>query len=241
MVKQGFCWWLLALLLAGGAIVAGLLIGDELVWGLGLGFLLFFLMLVPVMVIRAQRLGRYDEEKVLVSWGYSRSEAQQVARDMLAWQRQRNRWLAPFTAGCLAVIGGIFVVVLHLEFPDRPLWQWLLLMLPAGLPWAVRGVYHLYLKQMILNDPCETKIGRNFLIWGNVRPVFNERDTLVAVAAEFRSENDQHYLNVYYHSTERMRYGKAEFDDQVRLLVPAGRDSEARAVIKALQDDNGRC
>ncbi|OFV72059.1 hypothetical protein [Acetobacterium wieringae] len=240
MIKQVFRWWLMVLLLlAAGGLIAGLLIGAELVWGLALGFLVL-LLLVPVLVIRAQRLGRSETDPVLVSWSYSRAEARQVARDLLAWQRQRNRWLAPFTAGCLALIGGIFVVVLHQQFPDRPLWQWLWLLLPAGLPWGIRGLYHLYLRQQILTAPCETKIGRHFLIWGNVRPVFNQRDTLTAVAAEWHLETDRHYLKLHYHSTERMRYGKAEFDDQVRLLIPAGRDSDARDVIKALQDDKRR-
>jgi hypothetical protein len=238
MLKQIFRWWLLALLLlAGGVLIAGLLIGDELVWGLGLGFLVLVLLLIPVLAIRAQRLGRYHEDQVLVSWSYSRAEARQVVRDVLAWQRQRNRWLVPFTAGCLALIGGIFVVVLHQQFPEPPLWQWLWLLLPAALPGVVRGLYHLYLQQQIRKTPCQTKIGRHFLIWGNVRPVFNERDTLTAVAAELHAENDQHYLKLHYHSTARMRYGQAEFDDQVCLLIPAGRDSDARALIQTLQDE----
>ncbi|WP_296560122.1 hypothetical protein [uncultured Acetobacterium sp.] len=241
MVKAVFRWWLLLLLLlAGGAIVAGLLIGVAEVRGIGLGFFVLLLLFVPVLAIQAKRLGRYDEDQVLVDWTYSRPEARQVARDVLAWQRQRNRWLAPFTAGCLAVIGAIFAVILHLEFPGRPLWQGLLLLLPVGLPWLVRSLYHLYLKRRILRMPCQSKIGRNFLIWGNLCPVFNERDTLAAVAAVLCTENDQHYLKLHYHSSVRMRYGKAEFDDQVGLLVPAGRDSEARALIKTLQDEKTR-
>ncbi|WP_373483825.1 hypothetical protein [Acetobacterium sp.] len=54
------------------------------------------------------------------------------------------------------------------------------------------------------------------------------------------AENDQHYLELHYHSTARMRYGQAEFDDQVRLLVPAGRDSDARALIQTLEDATKR-
>lgn len=241
MIKQIFRWWLLALLLlAAGVLAAGLVLGDDLVWGLGLGFLVLVLLLIPVLAIRARRLGRYQEDQVLVTWTYSSAEARQVARDVLAWQGQRNRWLVPFTAGCLALMGGIFVVVLHQQFPEPPLWQWLWLLLPAALPGLVRGLYHLYLQEQIRKDPCQTRIGRHFLVWGNVRPVFNERDTLAAVAAELLSENDQPYLKMTYHSTARMRYGQAEFDDQVRLLVPAGRDSEARALIQALEDDKKR-
>ncbi|UYO61180.1 hypothetical protein LNN31_10320 [Acetobacterium wieringae] len=236
MIKQG--WWLLLLIVpAGGALVGGLLLGDELVWGLGLGFSVFGLLFIPVLVLRAKRLGRSETDPELASWSYSRAEARQVARDLLAWQRQRNRWLAPFTAGCLALMGGIFVVVLHQQFPEPPLWQWLWLLLPAGLPWVIRGLYHLYLRQQILSTPCETKIGRHFLIWGNVRPVFNQRNTLTAVAAELDTKTDRHYLKIHYHSTEHLRYGQAAFDDWVCLLVPADRESDARAVIKALQDD----
>ena len=241
MLKEIFRWWLLALLLpAGGVLAAGLLMGDELVWGLGLGFLVLVLLLIPVLAIRAQRLGRYHDDQVLVDWSYSRAEARQVARDVLAWQRQRNRWLVPFTAGCLALMGGIFVVVLHQQFPEPPLWQWLWLLLPVGLPGLVRGLYHLYLQQLIRKPPCQTRIGRHFLIWGNFRPVFNERDTLAAAVAVLHAENDPHYLALTYHSTARMRYGQAEFDDQVRLLVPAGRDSDARALIQALEDATKR-
>lgn len=239
MIKQG--WWLLLLIVpAGGALVGGLLLGDELVWGLGLGFLVFGLLFIPVLVLRAKRLGRSETDPELASWSYSRAEARQVARDLLAWQRQRNRWLAPFTAGCLALMGAIFVVVLHQQFPEPPLWQWLWLLLPAGLPGVIRGLYHLYLRQQILSTPCETRIGRHFLIWGNVRPVFNQRNTLTAVAAELDTETDRHYLKIHYHSTEHLRYGQAAFDDWVCLLIPAGRDSDAQAVIKALQDDQ-RC
>ncbi|WP_303867611.1 hypothetical protein [Acetobacterium wieringae] len=239
MIKQGLRWWLvLLLLLAVAAIAAGLFIQDELLWGLGLGFLLFFMMLVPVIAMRARRLGRVDQTPALATWRYTPDEARQVARDLLAWQRQRNRWLVPFTAGCLALLGGVFAVILHLEFPDRPLWQWLLLVVPAGLPWVVRGAYHGYLRHRIKRAPCETRIGRHFLIWGNVRPVFNERDTLVVTAADYLSENGRHYLKVCYHSTERMRYGKAEFDDWVLLLIPAGHESEARALLTIIGDQS---
>ena len=74
MIKQG--WWLLLLIVpAGGALVGGLLLGDELVWGLGLGFLVFGLLFIPVLVLRAKRLGRSETDPELASWSYSRAEA----------------------------------------------------------------------------------------------------------------------------------------------------------------------
>lgn len=238
MIKPRFWWGIIILMLmAMAVIVAGVLLNEELVWGLGLAFVLFLIMLIPVITFRAKRLGRYDETKVLGSWSYSREEASQVARDILAWQSKRNPWLVPFTAGCLGIIGGIFAAVLHQQFPAVPLWNWLLLLLPVGLPWVARGLYRLYLKMMILKDPCETNIGRDFLLWGNVRPVFNERETLKAVDADFLEENGRFYLRVLYRSTGRMRYNSiVEFRDRVSLLVPDGCEVKARALVKLIRN-----
>lgn len=91
-------------------IVTGVMMAEELIWWLGLALLLFLIMLIPVLALRAKRLQRYDESKVLGSWAYSPEEARQVAQDILGWQRKRNPWLVPFTAGCLGIIGGIFAV-----------------------------------------------------------------------------------------------------------------------------------
>lgn len=135
------------------------------------------------------------------------SQAKRVAQDILDWHRKRNRWLAPFTSVCLALIGGIFATVLHEQFPNTPLWQWLLLLLPAVLPWVVRSLYRLYLKAVILREPCETVIGRDFLLWGNTRPVFNEREALKAEDADFVEENGRRCVRVLYRSIGRARYG----------------------------------
>ncbi|MBU4438437.1 MAG: hypothetical protein L6276_12500 [Acetobacterium sp.] len=237
-MKPYFKWMLSLLLLATLAvIVTGVMMAEELIWGLGLALLLFLIMLIPAIALRAKRLGRYDESKVLGSWAYSPEEARQVAQDMLGWQSKRNRWLVPFTAGCLAIIGGIFAMVLYEQFPEVPLWRWLSLLLAAGLPWAARGFYRWYLKRMIMKDPCETKIGWNFLLWGNVRPVFNERETLKAMDADLLEENGRFYLRVLYRSTGRMRYGgKVEFRDRVPLLVPDGCEVKARALVKLIRN-----
>lgn len=239
MIKQGFWWVIIILMLSAmGVIVAGVLINEELIWGLGLGLLLFVIMMIPVIAFRAKRLGRYDASKVLASWRYSRDEANQVARDMLDWQGKRNRWLAPFTAGCLGMTGSIFAAVLHQQFSTVPLWQLLLLLLPAGLPWAVREFYRQYLKRLILKDPCETQIGRNFLIWGNVRPVLNERETLEAVDADVLEENGRFYVRVLYRSTVRMRYGgKVEYRDRMPLLVPVGGKEKAWALVSLIRNE----
>lgn len=237
-MKPHFRWMISLLLLAALAvIVTGVIMAEELLWGLGLALLLFLIILIPAITLRVKRLGRYDESKVLGSWAYSPEEAQQVAQNILAWQRKRNRWLVPFTAGCLAIIGGIFAAVLYEQFPEVPLWRWLLLLLPVGLPWLARGLYRWYLKRMILKVPCETQIGWNFLLWGNVRPVFNERETLKVMDADFHEENGRFYLSVLYRSTGRMRYGgKVEFRDRVPLLVPDGCEVKAQALVKLIRN-----
>lgn len=226
----------LFILLAGGVILAGVLIETELVWGLGLALLLCILIITPVLAIRSKRLGRYDESQALVRWSYSPEETKTVAQDVLAWQRQRNRWLVPFTAGCLIILGGILAAVFHEQFPETPLWQWLLLLLPALLPWVVRALYNVYLRSIILREPCETVIGRDFLRWGNTRPVFNEREALKLAAADIVEENGASYVRVLYRSIGRVRYGgKVQYRDYVLLLVPRSCENEARALIDVIR------
>lgn len=88
-----------------------------------------------------------------------------------------------------------------------------------------------------MKEPCETKIGWNFLLWGNLRPVFNERETLKAMDADFLEENGRFYLRVLYRSTGRMCYGgKVEFWDRVPLLVPDGCEVKARALVKFIRN-----
>ena len=44
------------------------------------------------------------------------------------------------------------------------------------------------------------------------------------------------FVHVCYHGAERMRYGgKVEFRDSVALLVPMGREEEARALIGTIR------
>lgn len=231
-------WWgvTFLILLAVGVIFVGVLIDKELVWGLGIALLLFLVITTPVFAMRVKRLGRYDDSKALARWTYSTDEAKAVAQNVLDWHRKRNRWLAPFTSACLALIGGIFATVLHEQFPNTPLWQWLLLLLPAVLPWVVRSLYRLYLKAVILREPCETVIGRDFLLWGNTRPVFNEREALKAVDADFVKENGRRCVRVLYRSIGRMRYGgKVEYRDQVSLLVPDGCEVKAQALVGVIR------
>lgn len=233
-------FWLvttLFILLAGGVILTGVLIETELVWGLGLALLLCILIITPVLAIRSKRLGRYDESQALVRWSYSSEETKTVAQDVLAWQRQRNRWLVPFTAGCLVILGGILAAVFHEQFPETPLWQWLLLLLPALLPWVARALYLLYLKALILREPCETIIGRDFLLWGNTRPVFNEREALKLAAVDIVEEGGVGYVRVLYRSIGRVRYGgKVQYRDYVLLRVPVGRQAEARSLVEAIRN-----
>lgn len=223
--------------LAGAIIAAGAAMDQEPIWGLGVAFLLFLVVLIPVLAVHVKRLDRCEPDKTLLTWRYSYKESKLVAQTILCWRKKQTHWVAPLMGICIAFMGGIFAVVLHEQFPDEPLWQWLLLLLPAALPWVARALYWLRLKDLILRDPCETVVGRDFLIWGNTRPVLNERDTLRAVDADYVTDDDGNaFVHVLYHSTKRLRYGgKAEFRDTVTLLIPMGREEEARTLIGTIR------
>lgn len=227
---------LLITLLVYAAMAAATAIGfylkEELIWGLAIGFSVFYLLLLPAIYVRKKNLGRFNPAEALGSFSYSTSETQLVAATILDWQKRRNRWIAPFTAGCLGFMGVIFLVVLHTQFPEVPLWQWLWLLLPTALPYLLRAVYFFYLKRLVLKEPCTTVIGRNFLKWGNTTPVFNEREALNATDASLINENGRYYVEVLYRSITRMRYGgKVEHRDRVKLLVPLGFERMAQDLV----------
>jgi hypothetical protein len=86
-------------------------------------------------------------------------------------------------------------------------------------------------------EPCVTVIGRDFLIWGNTLPVFNEREQLKLSQAELVDREGKGYLRLLYKSSVRMRYGGwAHFDDAVLLLVPSGKEGDAKLLAEAIRD-----
>jgi hypothetical protein len=226
---------------AAGAIAIGIYLNAELIWGLGIGFGLFYYLLLPALYLRNKNIGRLNPDQALASYYYSPDEARQVAAAILSWQKRRNRWIAPFTSGCLGLMGVIFVVVLHTQFPDPPLWWWFWLMILAVLPFVLRVSYFFYLKRLILKDPCKTIVGRNFLMWGNTIPVFNERETLKATDANLITQDNRQYVEVLYRSITRMRYGgKVEHRDRVLVLIPLGFERAAQDLVTVIRSGKGK-
>lgn len=214
----------------------GFNLGIELIWGLGIGLGLTYCLVLPALYIRDKNMGRYNPEQSLTRFNYSQDETKLVAATIIDWQKKRNRWIAPFTAGCLGMIGGIFLVVLHAQFPETPLWQWFWLLLPVSLPFIIRFVYFFYLRRIILKVPCMTIVGRNFLKWGNTMPVFNEREDLKAIDASLITKDDRHYVEILYQSISRLRYGgKVEHRDWVLVLIPLGFERPAEDLVALIR------
>jgi len=218
------------------AIGIGFFTEIELVWGLGIGLGLFYYILLPALYIRDKNRARFNPDQFLTSFNYSLDETKLVAATILDWQKKGNRWIAPFTAGCLGMTGGIFLVVLHAQFPETPFWQWLWLLLPVSFPFITQFVYFFYLRRIILKVPCMTIVGRNFLKWGNMMPVFNEREDLKAIDASLVTKDDRHYVEVLYWSISRLRYGgKVEHRDRVLVLVPLGFERPAQDLVALIR------
>lgn len=214
----------------------GFNLGIELIWGLGIGLGLTYCLVLPALYIRDKNMGRYNPEQSLTRFNYSQDETKLVAATIIDWQKKRNRWIAPFTAGCLGMIGGIFLVVLHAQFPETPLWKWFWLLLPVSLPFIIRFVYFFYLRRIILKVPCMTIVGRNFLKWGNTMPVFNEREDLKAIDASLITKDDRHYVEILYQSISRLRYGgKVEHRDWVLVLIPLGFERPAEDLVALIR------
>lgn len=223
-------------LAAATAIGIGFFTEIELVWGLGIALGLFYYLLLPALYIRDKNMGRFNPDQFLTRFNYSPDEAKLVATTILDWQKKRSQWIAPFTAGCLGMTGGIFLVVLHSQFPETPLWQWFWLLLPVSFPFMIRFIYFFYLKRIILKVPCITIVGRNFLKWGNMMPVFNEREDLKAIDASLVTKDDRHYVEVLYRSISRLRYGgKVEHRDRMLVLVPLGFERSAQDLVALIR------
>lgn len=158
-------------------------------------------------VIPVARQEGVDLDEALKSFLYSPEETRLVVAAILDWQKKRNPWIAPFTAGCLGFMGAILMMVLYTQFSGPPLWQWLWLLLPTALPFIIKSGYLFYLKRLILKEPCTTIIGRNFLQWGNTMSVFNEREALKATDASLITQDRHYYVEILYRSISRLRYG----------------------------------
>jgi hypothetical protein len=217
--------------------LAGFVIDSEAMWGMGLALFVLVAALIPVLQAREKHIRRYENREPLASWTYSAHESDIVARDILAWHSRRNRWV-PWVVGlCLLFIGAVFLEVLHAQFPAVPIRQLLPLLLPAALPWLVRWLYRMRLTRTAVAEPCVTVIGRDFLIWGNTLPVFNEREQLKLSQAELVDREGKGYLRLLYKSSVRMRYGGwAHFDDVVLLLVPSGKEGDAKLLAGTIRD-----
>ncbi len=229
------------LLLFASVTAAGILMREEPIWGLGLGLFLFVIIIIPGFSMRQKHLGRIKPEHALARWGYSYNESDILADALLAQSAKRRRILAILLCVCLAFMGVIFINVIKNGDPSIPLWRLLLLLVPAALPWLGIWLYRIYLKNLIRREPCETIIGRNFLIYANTCPTMNERTGLNAAGAELRMENGACYLKILYKSTTRSRYGQViKFTDNFSILVPAGREDEARALEGLLGKNNAK-
>ena len=241
-MKTPLVWiTILITMIAAGAIAFGIYIEVELIWGLGIGLGLFYALALPAFWVRAKKRSRFNPDEALASFLYSPEEARLVATAILDWQKKRNPWIAPFTAGCLGVMGAIFVMVLHTQFPEPPLWQWLWLLLPTVLPFIIKSGYLFYLKRLILKEHCVTIIGRNFLQWGNTMPVFNERESLKATDASLITKERRYYVEILYRSITRLRYGgKVEHRDRVLVLVPFGFEKSARDLVAVIRNGKGK-
>lgn len=236
MRKSRFWVVLIALLLIFAAMTAiGLAVNIEELWGLGVAFLLLFIMAIPIFALRERRLRRYETSEAMARWTYSQLESDCVASDILFVQQKRTHWVVPLLTGCLVFMGAVFAMVVRNQFPDMPFERMLLLLLPAILPYLGMKLYRMRLRSVIVREPCETIIGRDFLVWGNTLPVLNERESVKVADAELTVSNGHSYIRVLYRSIGRMRYGKINFSDTVLLLVPMDQQDAARQLVSAIR------
>lgn len=234
MMRRHSFWAIEAFLLLLFAILtgAGFFLDYEAMWGTGLSLLVFFAGLIPIFQLREKRVRRYMHGKPLVLWTYSMRESDAVARDILAWHNGRNRWIPWTISACLLFIGCVFIIILRAEFTDASVWHLALLLLPALLPWLVLLLFRIHLKNTISGDICRTVIGDDFIIWGNTLPVLNEREVLNLSWVEPIDRHGEMYLRILYKSSVRMRYGGwMHYNDTLFILVPSGKEEEARELI----------
>ena len=100
----------------------------------------------------------------------------------------------------------------------------------GGSSWIGLLIYRACFRRLVLQEPCETVIGRDFLLLANTHPVFNQRADLKTTFAQMvRDDKGDLYLEAIYKSIGRLRYGqKITYKDKVKIPVPGGREEEAR-------------
>ena len=206
----------------------GFMLKSELVWGMGLGMLLFVAVLYPAFSVRQKRVSRIMTGEPIAAFTYSFHEADILAAALPKKNMKRRRGYALLIFICLAICGGIFMDVVHRGNPDIPLWQLVILLTPALLPFMVLWIYSAYEKGLILQYPCRSLIGRDFLLIANTRPVVNERAGLTAIMAKIQRIDDEPYLTVTYKSTTKARYGTIRFSDTFDILIPEGQEDAAQ-------------
>ncbi len=219
----------LILLVFFAAVTAiGFVLKAEFVWGMGLSLLLFDAVLYPAFFVRKQRISRITTGEPIVEFTYTFHEADLLATVLPKKNMKKRRGYALLICICLAVCGGIFIDVVHQGNPAIPLWQLFVLLAPAVLPYIVLWIYTAYEKGLILQYPCRSLIGRDFLVLANTRPVVNERANLTAIMAKIQQIDGTPYLTVTYKSTLKARYGGTiRFTDTFDILIPEGREDAA--------------
>lgn len=226
----------LILLLCFAAVTAiGFVLKAEFVWGMGLGLLLFDAVLYPAFSVRKKRISRITTGEPIAEFTYSFHEADILAAALPKKNMKKRRGYALLICICLAICGGIFIYVVHQGNPAIPLWQLFALLVPAVLPYIVLWIYTAYEKGLILQYPCRSLIGRDFLVLANTRPVINERANLTAIMAKIQQIDGAPYLTVTYKSTAKARYGGTiRFCDTFDIRIPEVQEDTARQAVAVI-------
>lgn len=216
------------------AAVYGMIVGNELMIGLGacLGFV--FLLLLPAFLLRAAKIKKLlARQDALAIWEYSAEEADEIAMIQRKVIRKSSRGLALLICICLIIIFLPFVVLSNQEGSELP--PMLPIVIPVVLlPWLSVFLAPAAAANKIRSHPCLSVIGRDYIFVANRYLGVNDRYALTA--AELKYEPPKRGGMAMLHTRYQFKAGRT-----TRLLshwvdVPVPRGKEAEAMSLRLQD-----